>query len=41
MCDFRLEDMEGNTLLEKSKKISACSVIIMTGYSDIKIAGGR
>ncbi|MDQ6609631.1 MAG: sigma-54 dependent transcriptional regulator [Bacteroidota bacterium] len=39
MCDFRLEDMEGNTLLGKIKeKYLHMPVIIMTGYSDIKIA---
>src|SRR5206468_8159266 len=39
MCDFRLEDMEGNTLLGKIKeKYLQVPVIIMTGYSDIKIA---
>lgn len=39
MCDFRLEDMEGNTLLGKIKeKYFHVPVIIMTGYSDIKIA---
>jgi two-component system response regulator HydG len=39
MCDFRLEDMEGNTLLGKIKeKYLHVPVIIMTGYSDIKIA---
>lgn len=39
MCDFRLEDMEGNTLLAKIKeRYLHVPVIIMTGYSDIKIA---
>ena len=39
MCDFRLEDMEGNTILGKIKeKYLHLPVIIMTGYSDIKIA---
>src|SRR5690349_20586871 len=39
MCDFRLEDMEGNTLLAKIKeRYLHLPVIIMTGYSDIKIA---
>src|SRR5919112_1575438 len=39
MCDFRLEDMEGNGLLGKIKeKYPALPVIIITGYSDIKIA---
>ena len=39
MCDFRLEDMEGNVLLGKIKEIYPhLPVIIITGYSDIKIA---
>ena len=39
MCDFRLEDMEGNVLLGKIKeKYPPVPVIIITGYSDIKIA---
>lgn len=39
MCDFRLEDMEGNVLLGKIKERYAhLPVIIITGYSDIKIA---
>jgi two-component system response regulator HydG len=39
MCDFRLEDMEGNVLLGKIKeKYPHLPVIIITGYSDIKIA---
>lgn len=39
LCDFRLEDMEGNTLLGKIKeRYLHVPVIIMTGYSDIKIA---
>jgi len=39
MCDFRLEDMEGNVLLGKIKNIyPQVPVIIITGYSDIKIA---
>ncbi len=39
MCDFRLEDMEGNVLLGKIKqKYPQVPVIIITGYSDIKIA---
>src|SRR5438309_1308926 len=39
MCDFRLEDMEGNVLLAKIKdKYPHLPVIIITGYSDIKIA---
>jgi two-component system response regulator HydG len=39
MCDFRLEDIEGNVLLGKIKeKYPYIPVIIITGYSDIKIA---
>jgi two-component system, NtrC family, response regulator HydG len=39
MCDFRLEDMEGNILLGKIKeRYPHLPVIIITGYSDIKIA---
>lgn len=39
MCDFRLEDMEGNVLLGKIKeRYPYMPVIIITGYSDIKIA---
>src|SRR5688500_20100014 len=39
MCDFRLEDMEGNVMLGKIKeRYPYVPVIIITGYSDIKIA---
>src|ERR1044072_6227588 len=39
MCDFRLEDMQGNELLGKIKeRYPSMPVIIITGYSDIKIA---
>ena len=39
MCDFRLDDMEGNVLLGKIKeRYPHLPVIIITGYSDIKIA---
>jgi two-component system response regulator HydG len=39
MCDFRLEDMDGATLLIKIKEqLPDVPVIIMTGYSDIKTA---
>jgi two-component system response regulator HydG len=39
MCDFRLEDMEGNVLLGKIKeRYPHVPVIIITGYSDIKMA---
>lgn len=39
MCDFRLEDMDGNTVLVKMKeKFPYVPFIIITGYSDIKTA---
>lgn len=39
MADFRLEDMDGKTLLVKVKeKYPRVPVIIITGYSDIKTA---
>jgi two-component system response regulator HydG len=39
MCDFRLEDMDGNTVLIKMKeKFPFVPFIIITGYSDIKTA---
>jgi two-component system response regulator HydG len=39
MCDFRLDDMDGTTLLTKIKEVlPEVPVIIMTGYSDIKVA---
>jgi two-component system response regulator HydG len=39
MCDFRLDDMDGTTLLVKIKEqLPNVPVIIMTGYSDIKVA---
>jgi two-component system response regulator HydG len=39
MCDFRLEDMDGAVLLGKIKeRYPDLPVIIITGYSDIKIA---
>ena len=39
LCDFRLDDMDGTTLLVKIKEqLPEVPVIIMTGYSDIKIA---
>lgn len=39
MCDFRLEDMTGGEILLKIKeRYPQLPVIIMTGYSDIKIA---
>ncbi|MBC7904855.1 MAG: sigma-54-dependent Fis family transcriptional regulator [Gemmatimonadaceae bacterium] len=39
MCDFRLEDMDGTTLLVKIKeKFPSMPIIIMTGYSDMRTA---
>jgi Response regulator containing CheY-like receiver, AAA-type ATPase, and DNA-binding domains len=39
LCDFRLEDMDGKTMLEKIKNLyPSVPVIIITGYSDIKTA---
>jgi len=39
LCDFRLDDMDGTTLLVKIKELlPTVPVIIMTGYSDIKVA---
>jgi two-component system, NtrC family, response regulator HydG len=39
MCDFRLEDMDGNAVLVKMKeKFPSVPFIIITGYSDIKTA---
>ncbi len=39
LCDFRLDDMTGSQLLPKIKEIyPKVPVIIITGYSDIKIA---
>ncbi|RYG03535.1 MAG: sigma-54-dependent Fis family transcriptional regulator [Chitinophagaceae bacterium] len=39
MCDFRLEDMDGNTVLVKMKeKFPFVPFIIITGYSDIMTA---
>jgi len=39
LCDFRLDDMDGTALLVKIKEqLPEVPVIIMTGYSDIKIA---
>ncbi len=39
LCDFRLDNMDGKTMLVKIKeKFPQMPVIIITGYSDIKIA---
>jgi len=39
LCDFRLGDMDGSEVLQKIKeKNYAVPVIIITGYSDIKVA---
>ena len=39
LCDFRLGDMNGKEVLQEIKKInSAIIVIIITGYSDVKMA---
>jgi two-component system response regulator HydG len=39
LCDFRLGDMDGRKVLQKVKEINASVVvIIITGYSDVKMA---
>ena len=39
LCDFRLGDMNGKQVLEEVKKINQeVVVIIITGYSDVKMA---
>jgi len=39
LTDFRLEDIDGKTLLTKIKKMQPdLPIIIITGYSDVKIA---
>src|ERR1043165_5582259 len=39
MCDYRLDDMDGGTLLGKIKELNpALPVIIITGYSDLRTA---
>jgi two-component system response regulator HydG len=38
LCDFRLQDTDGRELLKKIKSLyPKTSVIIITGYSDIKV----
>jgi two-component system response regulator HydG len=39
LCDFRLGDMDGVDILKEIKKINSDTVvIIITGYSDVKMA---
>jgi len=39
LCDFRLEDTDGREILKKVKELyPQTGVIIITGYSDIKLA---
>ncbi len=39
LCDFRLEDTDGREVLKKIKKLyPKTGVVIITGYSDIKLA---
>jgi len=39
LCDFRLPDMDGLEITQQIKKISpATKIIIITGYSDVKVA---
>ena len=39
LCDFRLGDMDGRKVLQKIKEINPeVVVIIITGYSDVKMA---
>ena len=39
LCDFRLEDTDGREILKKIKTLyPGTGVIIITGYSDIKLA---
>src|SRR3546814_2233571 len=39
LCDFRLEDTDGKEMLARIREIHPTSiVIIITGYSDIKVA---
>ena len=39
LCDFRLGDMDGRKVLQKIKSINpGVVVIIITGYSDVKMA---
>ena len=42
LCDFRLEDTDGREMLKSIKTdYPKTGVIIITGYSDIKMAGVR
>jgi two-component system, NtrC family, response regulator HydG len=39
LCDFKLREMDGREILKKVKEISPeSSVVIITGYADVKIA---
>ena len=39
LCDFRLEDADGKEMLQRIKNINSSTiVIIITGYSDVKMA---
>ncbi len=39
LCDFRLPDMDGLQMIQEIKKISSTiQVVIITGYSDVKMA---
>lgn len=39
LCDFKLDDMDGTTILKKIKeKLPSVPIIIITGYSNIKTA---
>jgi len=39
LCDYRLEDIDGRDILVKTKEnYPATNVIIITGYSDIRLA---
>ncbi len=38
LCDYRLEGVDGNTMITKIKEKQSVPVIIITGYNDLKIA---